>query len=179
MNTHRELEKKIGRENVLVVNSTMEVNGIVPWSRAMSLVFEEKAYPLLGRTDGAQLHSAYLTFDQPLVVALVKYAQVRDRVFDVEDNVNKTYIRQRDNYTCAYCGEFGNTVDHIMPKSRGGKDTWGNLVTACHKCNGMKRDRTPEEAGLKAPVIASGTVGNRKLSQVQSLLYEAIQAASV
>jgi len=60
----------------------------------------------------------------------------------------------RDKYTCQYCGKFlknpkDRTIDHVIPKSRGGKTVWTNVVLCCKKCNLKKGDRTPEEAGLK------------------------------
>jgi len=61
-------------------------------------------------------------------------------------------VHKRDKYTCAYCKQRPKkkdlTLDHVIPKSQGGKLTWGNAVTACKKCNGKKADRTPEEAGM-------------------------------
>jgi len=178
MNKREELEAKIGRDQVLVVNSTMEAKSLVSWQDAMTLIASEKAYTLMARPDGAVLRSAYLTIEKPLVISLVKYVQRHNREFDLEDEVTKTFIRQRDGYTCVYCGEFGNTVDHIHPKSRGGQNTWGNLATACTKCNGLKADRTPEEAGLKRPKITSGFVNNTKLMSVQGLLYAALTEAT-
>lgn len=62
-------------------------------------------------------------------------------------------ILKRDRYTCQYCGAKSQlTLDHVIPKSRGGEDTWGNLVTSCNPCNNKKANRTPEEAGM--PLIA-------------------------
>ena len=63
----------------------------------------------------------------------------------------KKAVLWRDRYTCQYCGQKGGelTVDHVLPKSRGGKSTWDNLVAACRSCNLRKGDRTPEEAGMR------------------------------
>ena len=55
---------------------------------------------------------------------------------------------RRDRHTCAYCGGRADTVDHILPRCRGGGDTWFNLVAACQSCNGLKGDWTPQEAGM-------------------------------
>lgn len=55
---------------------------------------------------------------------------------------------ERDNYICAYCGKHGKTVDHILPQSRGGRDSWMNTVAACNACNGKKDNKTPEEAHM-------------------------------
>lgn len=175
MTTHEKLEREIGKERVLVVNSTMEAKEIIPWQVAVTLIYNEKAYMLIPRSDGALLHSASLVMDKPLVVVLVKYAQRHNRIFDLEDAVTKAYVRQRDGFTCAYCGKYGNTVDHIQPKSRGGQDTWGNLVTACKLCNGFKDNRTPEEAGMKRPHIKTGFTVSSKLKSVQDLMYEAFE----
>jgi hypothetical protein len=66
--------------------------------------------------------------------------------------LNSARVFFRDNYTCQYCNATKPhrelTLDHVFPKSRGGKDTWENLTTACKKCNNKKADRTPEEAGM-------------------------------
>jgi 5-methylcytosine-specific restriction endonuclease McrA len=57
----------------------------------------------------------------------------------------------RDNYTCQYCGHVSRdlTVDHVVPRSMGGGDTWENLVACCRRCNLIKGDRTPQQAGMK------------------------------
>ncbi len=84
----------------------------------------------------------------PSVVRLLYYVRraSRQRVALTRKNV-----LLRDRYTCAYCGERDGatmTVDHVEPKSRGGRSTWANLVACCSPCNGRKRDRTPVEAGM-------------------------------
>lgn len=58
-------------------------------------------------------------------------------------------VKARDGHRCGYCLRKGTTVDHILPRSRGGAEVWENLVTACAECNGIKADRTPEEAGMR------------------------------
>jgi len=55
---------------------------------------------------------------------------------------------RRDRNMCAYCGGYADTVDHVLPRCRGGGDSWFNLVAACRYCNGLKGDRTPQEAGM-------------------------------
>jgi 5-methylcytosine-specific restriction endonuclease McrA len=68
--------------------------------------------------------------------------------------LSRRNIIKRDGNKCAYCGkkETNLTIDHILPKARGGKDTWENLVASCVRCNNKKGDRTPEEAGLELNV---------------------------
>lgn len=75
------------------------------------------------------------------------------RNFDRPPTLSKDMLLKRDRYMCAYCAQVYRTsnleMEHILPKSRGGEDTWMNLVTACCACNDKKRARTPEEAGMK------------------------------
>jgi len=95
------------------------------------------------------ISSPSITFKIPSVIVLktiVKY-------FDYQISPNRTNVIWRDSNTCQYCSKkmlsSELTMDHVLPKSRGGDNTWTNLVTCCKKCNQKKRDRTPEEAGMK------------------------------
>ena len=86
----------------------------------------------------------------PAVIVLKSY--VRKHEFILSCTRKNVYIR--DNYTCQYCSKratskFDLTLDHVVPKSRGGPKTWDNIVTSCHKCNITKGARTPKEAGMK------------------------------
>lgn len=163
------LEQAIGTNRVLIVNSAMEIKETVSWQRAVTMIFDEKGYTLLARP-GEMLRSPSFSIEKPLVVCLNKYVRRFERVYNLEDEVTKTYVRQRDGYICQYCGNYGDTVDHVYPYSRGGKNTWGNLVTACKPCNGFKDDRTPEEAGMVRPVIKSGVVQPARLRDIQDAL---------
>jgi 5-methylcytosine-specific restriction endonuclease McrA len=89
-------------------------------------------------------------FERPRSLELVRYV-VTKWMYERNGTVSPTrkLILKRDNYTCAYCGKTGSTIDHIQPQSRGGQNTWLNLVTACQKCNNVKDDRTPKEAKMK------------------------------
>lgn len=88
----------------------------------------------------------------PKILRLLRRVKVRmERIYG-PPQVSKHGVLTRDNYTCAYCGEHGNTVDHVHPRSKGGRSSWMNLVAACRTCNNRKRDRTPEEAGMKLRV---------------------------
>ncbi|NDJ25675.1 HNH endonuclease [Nostoc sp. B(2019)] len=73
--------------------------------------------------------------------------------------VNRREVLKRDNHTCQYCGSTKHlTLDHVIPRSKGGQHSWDNVVTACEKCNSIKSDRLPHEAGMvlknkpKAPI---------------------------
>src|SRR3990172_2228478 len=103
--------------------------------------------------EGYVIRSAKLSLVAPEVIVLQKYEDIGQRsvVF------SRRNIFKRDKYTCQYCGhQFRSkvamrdlTIDHVMPKSRGGKSTWENCVLACIDCNKVKADRTPDEAGLR------------------------------
>lgn len=163
-----DLEKEISKSQTIVVDSALEFRNVVPWERAVSLVVTDEASILIPRADGSLIRSAYLTISRPLVVSLNRYVGQRVRSVALDDPATRSMILVRDNWTCAYCGKFGDTIDHIVPKSRKGGNTWGNLCVACHSCNEAKADFTPEEIGWKTPVIPKTLVSRRK---------EAIQAA--
>lgn len=169
----KDLERIVGRNQSIVVDNAIEVTNIVDWSRATTLVLAEEAYTLIPRSDGSLVRSANLTIPRPLVVCLNRYVNKKVRLFDSGDSVTKRMVLIRDDYTCQYCGKFGNTVDHIHPKSRGGGNTWGNLCAACRECNGRKSDRTPEEAGMIRPVISSAYTPSRS-RKIQSTIYEVL-----
>lgn len=89
-------------------------------------------------------------FQVPRSVVLVRYVYAR---WKYERTRTMTYSRravlQRDANTCAYCGEVGLTLDHVVPLCQGGRSNWENTVAACRDCNQHKRGRTPEQAGMR------------------------------
>jgi 5-methylcytosine-specific restriction endonuclease McrA len=89
--------------------------------------------------------AGYQTYVRPLIIRLLSYIRFNQRNL----KVNRTRIYKRDNHECAYCGSKKQlTLDHIIPKSRGGGNDWNNLVTCCFKCNLKKANKTPEEAKM-------------------------------
>jgi 5-methylcytosine-specific restriction endonuclease McrA len=97
--------------------------------------------------DGEFIHSVNDRFPLPSIVRLTRYIHVpQKRVMLTRKNIIK-----RDNHQCQYCGRrtAALTIDHVIPRVRGGKDTWENLVCACVKCNNKKGNRNPEDVGLK------------------------------
>ena len=114
----------------------------------------EKVIPLDFYEDYDLVSSSGETYQIPKTVVLKKYVKLPDRSY----RPNRRNIFLRDNYTCVYCLKQLNSeelsIDHMLPKSRGGKETWGNLVTACKACNMKKGDKTPEEARM--PVKLKG-----------------------
>lgn len=100
---------------------------------------------IISNNDTKLIRTVYQTFDYPSVVRLVFFVKVPFKKIIL----SRKNILRRDGHRCQYCGTSSNlTVDHMMPRSRGGEDTWENLVTACIKCNNKKGDRTPEESKL-------------------------------
>lgn len=148
---------------VLVLNATYEPLSVVSVKRAVILLLKEKAE--LIEAAQAMLRSESLSVPVPLVIRLVYFVKIPPRI---TLPVTRRGVLSRDHYTCQYCGAMPPrkdlTVDHVVPRSRGGKSTWENVVAACTKCNGRKGSRTPAEANL------------RLLSQPQRPRYVAIAA---
>lgn len=133
---------------VLVLNATYEPLSIVSVKRAIVLLLKEKAE--LVEAAEARLRSENLSLPVPLVIRLVYYVKIPRRV---TLPVTRRGILARDHYACQYCGATplrqDLTIDHVLPRSRGGKTTWENVVTACQKCNSRKGSRTPVEANME------------------------------
>ncbi len=86
-------------------------------------------------------------YPMPTVVRLVRYVVTRWR-YSAGPAWSRPGVMVRDGYRCAYCCGVATTVDHVTPRSRGGRNTWLNTVAACGACNQRKGDRTPAEAGM-------------------------------
>lgn len=93
-------------------------------------------------------------FPMPRVVRLVSYVVTRWR-FTTGPRWSRVGVLQRDNRVCGYCSGGASTIDHITPRSRGGRNTWNNTVAACGGCNQRKGDRTPHEAGMRLRIRAT------------------------
>ena len=88
-------------------------------------------------------------FVRPIIIRLLNYVKFHTKPL----KINRKRIYKRDNNQCVYCGSKKHlTIDHVLPKSRGGNNTWKNLVTCCLSCNLKKGNRTPDEAGMKMDV---------------------------
>ncbi len=134
--------------SVLVLNSTYEPLSVVSVKRAIVLVLKDKA-EIVEAAD-AYLRSEKLCLPVPLVIRLVAYVKV-PRFVNVP--LTRKTVFARDRYTCQYCGrqlpKSELTLDHVIPKHKGGSTEWENVVTACKACNHRKGARTPEEAGMR------------------------------
>ena len=87
-------------------------------------------------------------FPKPRVLRLVTYVYAAWRN-NRSPKWTKSGVLRRDNHVCAYCDSKALTIDHVLPRSRGGKNSWKNTVAACYKCNSKKDNKTPAEAGMK------------------------------
>lgn len=129
------------------MNASYEPLSLVSVRRAIVLLLREKA-ELLEVTQ-QMLRSSSYSIPVPLVIRLVQYVRLPHRKVPS----TRSAVMLRDAFTCQYCGETPGrhqlTVDHVVPRSRGGAHTWTNLVTACTRCNQRKGSLTPEEANMQ------------------------------
>lgn len=126
----------------LVLNATYEPLCVVPLRRAVVLVLAEKATVLEAGT--AVLHSERMSLPAPSVVRLSRYVRVP---FHRGVPLSRRAVFERDDWTCAYCRARAETLDHVVPRSRGGLHEWANVVAACRRCNHRKADRLLAELG--------------------------------
>lgn len=126
---------------VLVLNASYEPLNITSWRRAVVLLLKGKAEQV--EHNGKIL---YPGMPLPTVIRLRHYVRVPYK----EIPLTRRNLLHRDDHRCQYCGNARDllTLDHVLPRSRGGKDTWENIVTACVRCNVKKGNRTPEEADM-------------------------------
>lgn len=129
---------------VLVLNATFEPLAVVPTRRAICLILAQKVEMLEG--SGRQVRSERLALDEPSVVRLSRYVHVP---YPKHRSPNRRGVLARDAHTCQYCGGMAETIDHVVPRSRGGDHAWDNVVAACRRCNGAKRDRLVGETTMR------------------------------
>ena len=130
--------------SALVLNAGFQPLSVVSARRATCLILADKAD--LIEDDGSVMRSASITVPSPSVIRLrymVKVPYVR------RSSLSRRAVFARDDYRCQYCGDRADSIDHVLPRSRGGPHTWENVAAACRPCNLTKRDRTPAEAGMR------------------------------
>ncbi len=133
------------RKGVLVLNQNYQAISICTVERAFVLVLMQKA-EMLAEEPSLRLTSIHKEFSFPSIIRLYRYISIPYK----RVNLSRQNIFKRDRFQCVYCQKKENlTIDHVVPRSIGGKDSWNNLVTACQKCNAQKGSMTPEEAGMK------------------------------
>lgn len=145
--------------SVGVMNASFENLGATKLDRAISLVVSGRAV-VEEAVDGQFIKSiSGKSIPFPKIIRLLTYLRVPFTYS--EEFFSKQGVLKRDKFTCGYCSKTSAegaklTHDHILPKSRGGKDSWANSIAACVSCNGEKADRTPEEAGM--PLLFQPTI---------------------
>jgi 5-methylcytosine-specific restriction endonuclease McrA len=129
---------------VLVLNATYQPLNVVSIKRAVVLLLKHKAEVL--EQDGGSLHSEKMVLPIPSVIRLSYFVKVpyREGI-----PLTRRTVFARDGHVCQYCGARAESIDHVVPRSRGGTHSWDNVVAACRRCNSRKENRLPEEAGLK------------------------------
>jgi 5-methylcytosine-specific restriction endonuclease McrA len=129
-----------GAPRTLVLNSGYEVVGTISTRRALRLLLTAKAEVVVA--DG-ELRSATASYPLAVVVRLHRYVKVDWKPVPL----TKRSVWARDRGVCQYCGQWGDTLDHVVPRSRGGQHSWGNVVLACRRCNNRKGSQTLNELG--------------------------------
>lgn len=140
---------------ILVLNSSYEPLHFTDWKRAVILLFKDKAKVVNKR-----------------IIRLVNYVRIPFKV-GLQTYPKRRMIYKRDNYTCQYCGSIKDlTIDHIVPKSRGGLNTWDNLVTCCRKCNLKKGNNLLSDTNMTLKVKPKAPFNNVHLDLSNSGVLE-------
>ncbi|MFZ0546636.1 MAG: HNH endonuclease [Candidatus Promineifilaceae bacterium] len=142
-------------DSVLLLNASFSPLSVIPMRRALSLIARGCVEAATEET--ITIQGVSRPFHLPTVIRLHRYVSVPQR----KASWSRTAVLRRDSYRCIYCGkqcgerQYGRvlqkddfTLDHIIPRSRGGKNSWGNTACACFRCNQRKADRTPHEAAM-------------------------------
>lgn len=141
---HRRLP--VMQEPVLVLNATFEPINVTAVRRALVLLL--KGVAQAEELNSSEVHSSSSALKVPSVIRLLAYRHIPQQT----RALSRKNILLRDHNTCQFCGRVFPaselTLDHVLPRSRGGRSSWENLVASCYACNNRKGDRTPEEAGL-------------------------------
>jgi 5-methylcytosine-specific restriction endonuclease McrA len=134
----------------LVVDSSFMARSIISTERAFVISYKGNAEVVADHPETFGLVNPNLQINKPSIIRVFKY--VNQQIHNVP--LNRENVYKRDNYECVYCGCSAPkllTLDHVIPQSKGGKDSWDNLVTACRTCNSEKSDLTLEEYGKEIP----------------------------
>ena len=138
----------------LLLNATYEPLCVVSSRRAVVLVLAAKAVPIEDG-DGC-FHSVTTTVRVPSVVRLTRYVRVPYRA---QVPLTRKAVFARDGGRCAYCGAPATSLDHVVPRSRGGLHTWDNVVASCARCNHTKADRAISELGWRLRIVPRAPSG--------------------
>jgi hypothetical protein len=133
----------------LLLDKNYMALSLVSWKKALALMVKGKAEPVPGVKSIMDIRGQDWLFEVPSIIRLLVVIPWRAHVG--RTRFCRRNILIRDNFECQYCGDKvgkNASLDHVIPKSRGGKTDYTNCVTCCKKCNGVKADRTPDEAKM-------------------------------
>ncbi|MGC4964071.1 HNH endonuclease [Gordonia sp. DT218] len=133
-----------GRRRVLLLNATYEPLTAISLRRAIVLVLRERADVVHADDGGLAVHSADMSVPVPSVIRLRSFVKVPYRAVVP---LTRAALMQRDRFRCGYCSAKATTIDHVLPRSRGGSHTWENCIACCASCNHRKADRLLSELG--------------------------------
>jgi 5-methylcytosine-specific restriction endonuclease McrA len=138
--------RRLTRGRVLVLNASYEPLNVCTVRRALVLILKEKA-EILERGDDV-LRSETMRIDRPEVIRLISFVRVPRDIH--RRRITRKAVLARDGWTCQYCGSSRHslTVDHVIPRSRGGESVWENIVASCAPCNRRKGDRLPHQVDM-------------------------------
>ena len=138
--------RRLTSGRVLVLNASYEPLNVCTTRRAMILLLKEKA-EMLERGEGV-LRSETIALDRPAVIRLISFVRVPRDIH--RRRITRRAVLARDGWICQYCGSDrpGLTVDHVIPRSRGGESVWENIVASCAPCNRKKGNRLPREVRM-------------------------------
>ena len=156
------------KRRVLLLNATYEPLTALPVRRAVVLLVCDKADAVHADPDGPVLHSAESQVSVPSVIRLRTFVRVPYRA---RIPMTRAALMHRDRFRCAYCGGKAETIDHVVPRSRGGEHSWENCVAACAPCNHRKADKLLTELGWTLRLVPTPPKGQhwRLLCTVKEL----------
>jgi CRISPR/Cas system Type II protein with McrA/HNH and RuvC-like nuclease domain len=137
-------------QKTLVVDSSFMARSIISTERAFVISYKGNAEIVAEHPETFGLVNPQLEIFKPSIIRVFKY--VKQNIHKVP--LTRENVYRRDNFECVYCGSSNVrtlTLDHVIPQSKGGKDSWDNLVTACRSCNSEKADLTLDEYGKEIP----------------------------
>lgn len=134
----------------LVIDTAHMARSIISTERAFVIFYKGNAKVMHEHPESFGLVNKDVDIKKPSIIRVNTYVDIKHQ----KVSLNRENIYKRDNYECVYCGSSGKndlTLDHVIPQSKGGPNTWENLVTACKTCNGEKADMTVEEYTKNIP----------------------------
>lgn len=131
-------------EQIVLLNADYTPLNAIPWKKAIKLIVKNRVEPV-----GTAFIIIKTTVKEIIIPKVIRLVKMVRQMYKTRVPYSKKNVLVRDGFECAYCGSKNDlTIDHIVPKCRGGASTFENTVSACFKCNNMKNSKTPEEVGL-------------------------------